>query len=612
MSNPERPARPARRLRGGAKPSLSWRAARWLGRSLAFLRTLVRGNEIVFVLLAVAVGALSGAAVAAISYAAQLLHELAFAIAPGEHLSARGELPTWRVLAVPAVGGLLLGGLGLLLRRLPVRDAIDPIEANALYGGRLSLTDSAVVGLQTLISNGAGASIGLEAGYTQIGSGLSSAIGQRFRLRRNDLRTLVGCGAAGAIGAAFMAPLTGAFYAFELVIGNYTVANVVPVVASALAGTACARLLAAHSTPLEIPPDAALVWQGYLMLLGLAVIAALAGILLMLGVTATERLFRRLGIPRVLRAALGGTLIGALAINCPQVLGSGHGALAGLLQGPVAIDALAFVLVSKALASAVSIGSGFRGGLFYASLFMGALLGSLFAGIMQAQAPWLEPNPYVFAVIGMSSMAVSVVGGPLTMLFLALETTRDFGLTLPLTAAVLVAALTARRLFGYSFATWRFHLRGEAIRSAQDVGWIRNLTVGRLMRRDVRTVRADMSLAAFRRQFPLGSTGRVVVLDPAGRYAGIVLLADAHAPELDAQADGLAVEKLLRFHDAVLLPSMNAKGAVAALAAAEADALAVVDGTETRMVLGLLTEAHVLRRYAEELDRRRRELSGEA
>ena len=102
--------------------------------------------------------------------------------------------------------------------------------------------------------------------------------------------------------------------------------------------------------------------------------------------------------------------------------------------------------MSKALASAVSIGSGFRGGLFYASLFMGALLGSLFAGIVQVMAPWLQPSPHVFAIIGMSSMAVSVVGGPLTMLFLALETTGNFALALPLIAAVLVAALTARRL----------------------------------------------------------------------------------------------------------------------------------------------------------------------
>ena len=195
----------------------------------------------------------------------------------------------------------------------------------------------------------------------------------------------------------------------------------------------------------------------------------------------------------------------------------------------------------------MSIGSGFRGGLFFASLFMGALLGTLFAGSCRSSHPGCSRARTCCAIVGMSSMAVRVVGGPLTMVFLALETTGNFALALPCIAAVLVAALTARRLFGYSFATWRFHLRGEAIRSAQDVGWIRNLTVGRLMRRDVRTVRADMPLAAFSRQFPLGSTGRVVALDAADRYAGIVLLAEAHAPELDDQDDAPALETLLHY-----------------------------------------------------------------
>ena len=175
----------------------------------------------------------------------------------------------------------------------------------------------------------------------------------------------------------------------------------------------------------------------------------------------------------------------------------------------------------------------------------------------------------------------------------------------------MIAALASRRLFGFSFATWRFHLRGEAIRSAHDIGWIRNLTVGRLMRRDVRTVRADTVLAAFRRQFPLGSTGRVVALDAAERYAGIVLLPEAHGPELDDQAANLKLEALLRYTDVALLPSMNVKEAVAMFETAAADALAVVDDPERRQVLGILTEAHALRRYTEELDQRRRELVGE-
>jgi CIC family chloride channel protein len=180
-------------------------------------------------------------------------------------------------------------------------------------------------------------------------------------------------------------------------------------------------------------------------------------------------------------------------------------------------------------------------------------------------------------------------------------------MTVAVLAASVVSSLTVRRTFGYSFATWRFHLRGEAIRSAVDVGWMRSLTVGRMMRRDVRTALADTRLAMFRRDFPLGATARVVVVDEAGRYAGIVLLAEAHA--VDCKAETLA--GLLRYRSDVLVPQMVIKDAVAMFEQAEADALAVVDGGETRRVIGLLTEQYALRRYSEELDRRRREVSGE-
>jgi len=213
----------------------------------------------------------------------------------------------------------------------------------------------------------------------------------------------------------------------------------------------------------------------------------------------------------------------------------------------------------------------------------------------------------VFAVVGMSGLATAIVGGPLTMSFLALESTGSLPLTIAVLAAAVVSALTVRRTFGYSFATWRFHLRGEAIRSAVDVGWMRNLTVGRMMRRDIRTVRADTTIAAFRRGFPLGATQRVVAVDAANRYAGIVLVPEAHAADVAAEQVG----DILHYKDDILLPNMTVKEAIAAFEAAESDALAVVDGRESRRVLGLLTEQHALRRYSEELDRRRRELSGE-
>ena len=373
-----------------------------------------------------------------------------------------------------------------------------------------------------------------------------------------------------------------------LVLGGYTASALAPVVASALAGTALAKVLAAHATSIDIATSTVPTWRDQLLFLALGATAALAGIALMLGVTWTERAFRGTRIPRGLRPAVGGAVVGGLALLHPEVLSSGHGALYGLLESSFPLGTLAVILALKTAASAVSIGSGFRGGLFFASLFMGGLLGGLLRRHGRRALPALHLDQHAYAIIGMGSMAVTVVGGPLTMVFLALETTGDFALTPALIGAVVVASLTARRLFGFSFATWRFHLRGEAIRSAHDVGWIRNLTVGRLMRRDVRTVRADTNLAAFRRQFPLGSATRVVALDEAERYAGIVLLAEAHAPELDEKAAETRVDGLLRYKSAVLVPSMNVKEAAAAFERAEADALAVVDSADGRKVLGLV------------------------
>jgi CIC family chloride channel protein len=457
------------------------------------------------------------------------------------------------------------------------------------------------------MSNGVGASIGLEAGYTQIGSAIASRFGRMFRLRRNDLRLLVGCGAAGAIAGAFNAPLTGAFYAFELVIGTYTLGTFAPVAVASIVAVSIVNAISTAPFDLVVQVPTRVDMLDYIPILALGMLCALIGIAIMRGVTLTEELFRRSGVPGWLRPAIGGLAVGLLALITPAVLSSGHGALGIVIEAPYSLSHLAMLVVLKSVASAVSIGSGFRGGLFFASLFLGALVGRTFAGGLAIVSTAHAVSPVVCALVGMSGLAVAIIGGPLTMGFLALESTGSLPLTVAVLAACVISALTVRRTFGYSFATWRFHLRGEAIRSAVDIGWMRNLTVGRMMRREMRTVRADTAITAFKRDFPLGAHQRVVAIDEDDRYAGIVLPAEVHA---DAD-ENHHVRDLLHYADTVLLPQMTIKEAVAMFENAESDALAVVDSAETRRVIGLLTEQYALRRYSEELDRRRRELSGE-
>ncbi len=571
------------------------------------LRALVRADEIWLVVLAAVVGVASGLCVHVMSVLTQRAHEWLFVLQPAERLSGSVGLDRFRLMTVLTLGGAAVGMVAWATARWWNRSTVDPIEANALHGGRMSLSDSLIVTAQTVLSNGVGASVGLEAGYTQISSALASRLGRSFRVRRNDLRLLVGCGAAGAIAAAFQAPLTGSFYAFELVIGTYSLATLAPVVVSAIGAVFVTRLLNTEGAGFDIRVPSALEPVDYLPVLALGMACALGGIAIMRGVTLVESWFRRSGVPMWLRPVLGGLVVGGLALWSPQVMSSGHEALRLGLDSPYTAAHIALLIVAKSVASAVSIGSGFRGGLFFASLFLGALGGKLFAAGLAAVAPTQALPAVVCALVGMSSLAVAVVGGPLTMAFLALESTGSLPMTVAVLAASVVSALTVRRTFGYSFATWRFHLRGEAIRSAVDIGWVRNLTVGRMMRKDVRTVRGDTPMAAFRRQVPLGSADRVVIIDEGGRYAGVVLTAEAHA----ADETVTRVAEVLHYPKSVLLPQMTIKEAVQMFEQTESDALAVVDGMETRNVLGLLTEQFALRRYTEELDRQRRELSGE-
>ena len=572
------------------------------------MRAFVRAHETSLVVLAAMIGTIGGLVVLAMSVAVAALHALLFNISITERLSSQPGIETLRAVLVPSLGGLVLGAaLLLLLRWRPARE-IDPIEANALHGGRMSFRGSVIVALQTTWSSGVGASVGLEAGYTQLASGLAASLGRGFHLRRADQRIMVGCGAAAAISGAFGAPLAGAFYAFELVIGGYTPASLAPVGVAAVAGYFVTHGFEALSLGISVGSVGDVLGRDLVIAALLGVLAALFGILIMRGVALCEMGLAKTRLWPPLRPALGGLGVGLLALLTPQVMSSGHGALhfSGIVSMPLQIIAGVFVL--KALASIVSLGSGFRGGLFFATLFMGALGGRLFAAGVDMLWPGLDLDPNVYAVIGMSALSASVIGGPLTMSFIALESTGNLWLTTAVLVAVIISTMITRELFGYSFATWRFHLRGETIRSAADVGWIRDLTVGRLMRQDMTTVRVDMPIGEFRQRFPLGSKTQVVAVDGDGRYVGLALTAEAHAPEIEP-AKGLA--DLLHHRDVVLHPAMNIREAIAVFDAAEAESLAVVEAGDERRPIGILTEAHAMRRYAEESEQRRREAIGE-
>lgn len=574
-------------------------------RQILLLQGRLRSNEPTQILVCAAFGALIGAVTAGLHHLVDLAHRLAFNISGSHTLSTGIGVDFERVLFVPALGGLILGIGVTVMRRIRPADVVDPIEANALHGGRMSMTDSLRLLIATFTSNTAGVSVGMEAGYSQMGAAVLAKVGQYFRLRRSDQRIFVGAGAGAAIAAAFNAPLAGAFYAYELIIGGYSVRALAPVAAASLSATLAERSLL-HSTSLfDIPPLPAIPQWFYLVFAVLGAAAAGYSVLAMQSVTWAERLLRRLPLPQWFRPAIGGLLVTLIALGVPQVLGSGHGAIQQMFDYDQSLLLLLPLLVAKLVASAISIGAGFRGGLFSSSLLLGCVFGAVFGHLLALAVPSLADQQPVLMLVGMASVAAAVIGSPLTMVFLVLEGTDNFPVTVGVMAGVIISSTIVRLTFGYSFSTWRFHQRGIGIRSPHDIGWLADLTVGRLMRSDPATVADSTPVRELRDQYPPGSVKRAFVVSERDGYVGALDIAALHQ---EVQPDVLATRTARDFArdgDLALLPYENVRTALSRFEDKELETLPVLESPTDRRVVGYLTEQYALRRYNQELERRR-------
>lgn len=577
----------------------------------ALLRRDLRSNELAQIALCAIWGGIVGAIVAAMRDGVDVLHRINFNIS-GDHLLSSGlGVDRFCTLFVPALGGLLMGGLALLGRRYRPGEIVDPVEANALYGGRMSLWDSVRLAFVTIVSNASGASLGMEAGYTQLGSGLFSTIGAYFRLRRVDQRVFVTAGAAAAIAAAFNAPLAGSFYGYELILGSYTPAALAPVAIAAVCGALVQHGLGDTQPLFAVTGATPIEMRSYIIFGIMGIVAAIISVVAMMAVTWTERGMRRIQIPEWLRPCVGGLLLSAVAFSYPQVLGSGHGGIQFHFDVKWPLVPLVALLAAKIFASAISVGSGFRGGLFSSSLFLGCIFGAICAAVAAQIDPALADQRIAFLLVGMGAVAAGIVGSPFTMVFLVLEATGDFPVAVGVLVSVITSATIVRLTFGYSFSTWRFHVRGLGLKGAHDIGWIADMTVARLMRADPKIVPTMMSLSALREKYPPGSVARVFAVAPDGHYAGWLDMAEAHDPQIDDVVDQGVVADLVRQPDIYLLPSENVRTALARFEEAKTESLPVLSARSDPRVVGYMTEAYALRRYSQALERRRSAELGE-
>ncbi|MCZ6496141.1 MAG: chloride channel protein, partial [Alphaproteobacteria bacterium] len=354
----------------------------------SFLGRVVRHRQMVLFVLAPVLGALAAGAAIAFRDLIGLIQLGTLGFDLEQVFSLARELPWWRILLVPALGGLAVGLLVHFV--MPGREpqgVAHVMEAAALRGGRMELKAGLATALAAAASIGCGASVGREGPVVHLGGVLASWISGRLHLPRQLGMTLLGCGVASAIAASFNAPIAGVFFALEVVLGNYALSSFAPIVIASVTGTIISRLYYGDFPAFVIPQNAIVSFWEFPAFVIVGVGAAVIAILFIKATMAAQDGIARLPWPGWIKPAVAGLLLGAVALEFPHVLGVGYETTNAAIAEQFPLAMLAILLVLKLGVTALCLGAGFGGGVFSPSLVMGALMGGLVGGLATLAVP---------------------------------------------------------------------------------------------------------------------------------------------------------------------------------------------------------------------------------
>jgi CIC family chloride channel protein len=460
------------RLRGG------WRIMRRRGPS-----------QFQFWVIALLVGSAAGYATVLFRKGISALEGLVYQTDDVARLHSQAEhLPWYWVLLVPVAGGLIVG---LILHRFTgdgrVRTVADVIEGAALREGRVEGREGLASAAAALVTLGMGGSSGREGPVVHLAAVISSWVSERINADGITGRDLLGCAVAAAVSASFNAPIAGALFALEVVLRHFAIHAFAPIVIASVAGTIISRLHFGDVTEFALPATSVLAFYVELpafLILGL--VCGLVAVLMMLSVFVAEdvagHLQVRLRVPRWLRPAVAGLMLGALAIWFPHIIGVGYETTSEALTGRLLWhEALVFAAL-KVLAVAITLGGRMGGGVFSPSLMVGALTGLTFGLLATAVLPEYSGAATLYALAGMGAVAAAVLGAPISTTLIVFELTGDWQTGLAVMVAVSTSVALSARLVRRSFFLTQIRRRGIRLAAGPQAYLLGMFKVSRLMR----------------------------------------------------------------------------------------------------------------------------------
>ena len=564
-----------------------------------FREQLDRVQPFSLILQACAVGVITG--IGAIAFA-ELIHLVEWLALGSDTLPLHilPDLPWYRILLIPTLGGLLVAPLVLIAAREAGGHGVpEVIESVALGGGKIQPRVAIVKSLASALTIGTGGSVGREGPIVHIGASLGSALGQLLRVSSNRLPTLAGCGVAGGIAAAFNAPIAGAFFALEVVMGNFAMPAFGPVMLSSVLATVVSRTYFGDHPAFTVPGYTLLSsWELPLYVL-LGVVCGIGGQLFMTVLHTAENIFPKLPLPNFLKPAVGGLLLGGLVLLVPHVYGAGHGTLEAILRGSIPWPLLLLLLPMKMVATSLTLASGGSGGLLLPALYLGAIIGGLLGTAAEALVPSLVGPSGGYALVGMAALLAGVVHCPITAFLLLFELTSDYHIILPLMISCPVSTLVSKLIKEESIYTLQLLTRGVDIRRREE-NIMRAFHVGQIMRREVPSL---LETAPFPDvvQYFLASTFPVCfVVDVQQQLVGVISIHDVKAIlQEDSLGPLVIAQDLIQTVEATTTIDEPLASCVEKFSRAEQEYLPVV--SPGKRLCGILSHRDVLDLYQREI-----------
>jgi CIC family chloride channel protein len=559
---------------------------------------LNRHDDLYMVLIAVLVGVCAGYGNLVFRFLIAFVQDLFYGTKSEYVLDALKAAPVYKIVFVPAVGGLMVGLISIMFKFAKGHGVPDVIKAIALNRS-ISPAIAIIKAVSSAITLGTGGSAGREGPIVQIGAAIGSGVGKVFNFSSSRMKTVVACGAAGGLAATFNAPIGGAMFAAEVLLGEFGLKTFSPIIISSVIATVVSRAYIGDHLTFEAPEYIIHSIFELPLYAIMGMLCAFIGVIFIRTFYRFEEKFESMTLPSWLKPAVGGLLMGCVALASRDVMGVGYDTIDSILRHETGFFLIILVFL-KIIATSLTLGSGGSGGLFVPSLYIGAATGGFFGWLVNLIFPTMTGGPGAYGLVAMSAMLAATIRAPLTAMLIIFEITQSYTVILPLMMTAIVANIFAGWLEKESIFTWILTKQGVRIRKGAEESVLEKLHVGDVMMKDVTTFREDTPFRQVLESVKLANHTYFPVLSSEGYLVGMLSLDNIREIIFEEGLEDIVVageictrEKLIYVTEGDTLLTATEK-----LGIKDLGALPVIEIIDGRMILkGLLKRGDIIMQY---------------